>query len=427
MTVITFFIKPATPQFATECITRCDPNAIRCYVPHPTNCKYYLDCIRKAGATQFVQYSIQECGLHYFFNPDTSKCDHLDEFICKQDPCVINKWTNGTTYPVPNSCNLYYKCQHTEDGMMIHTRQACQCENKLKYDTTISGTDDHDHCIKDTTNACSIVDNSRTTPKLERCKRFKIGDNKYIEDGSEKECATGQIFKSERCSCVWGELPTTPTVTTTVQPTSNGECIPSIHLDFSTILSTDPQLQGQDNVQVANGKGYFGGLSFIANPQLNNNILPIFIAKLKLKMDTSFSFGSNSLLKSCSGNPMASIQMYAERTNTKNKLITKVMISDFRAITVSNDKYDIYDNKEVTITLGFNREMVAVEVALSAAETDLQQVAFSNAPKDFLACNGALNVGQPFGGNGPFVGDIYDWKVWNGCDNIPVSMEYLFN
>ena len=84
MTVITFFIIPATPQFATECITRCDPNAIRCYVPHPTNCKYYLDCIREAGATQFVQYSIQECGLHYFFNPDTSKCDHLDEFICKQ-------------------------------------------------------------------------------------------------------------------------------------------------------------------------------------------------------------------------------------------------------------------------------------------------------------------------------------------------------
>lgn len=41
-------------------------------------------------------------------------------------------------------------------------------------------------------------------------------------------------------------------------------------------------------------------------------------------------------------------------------------------------QFQIYDNKEVTITLGFNREMVAVEVALSAAETDLQQVAFSN-------------------------------------------------
>jgi nitrite reductase/ring-hydroxylating ferredoxin subunit len=67
------------------------------------------------------------------------------------DPCILYNWPNGTTYPIPNTCNQYYKCLYTADKAYIHTRQACQCEYKTRYDSTDG------HCTADPTNSCSPI------------------------------------------------------------------------------------------------------------------------------------------------------------------------------------------------------------------------------------------------------------------------------
>ena len=67
------------------------------------------------------------------------------------DPCILYNWLNGTTYPIPNTCNQYYKCLYTPDKAYIHTRQACQCEYKTRYDSTDG------HCTADPTNSCSPI------------------------------------------------------------------------------------------------------------------------------------------------------------------------------------------------------------------------------------------------------------------------------
>lgn len=72
----------ATPAYSSSCIAQCPSTAITCLIPHPTNCKFYLECIREYGSTFFFNYNIKECGMHQFWNPAKGDCDHVDEFMC---------------------------------------------------------------------------------------------------------------------------------------------------------------------------------------------------------------------------------------------------------------------------------------------------------------------------------------------------------
>ena len=113
-----------------------------------------------------------------------------------------------------------------------------------------------------------------------------------------------------------------------------------ITFDFNTMQPNHYQFQGSGSVLISNGDAYLGGQSFIANPQLNNNIAAPFVLKFVIQPDPSgtISFDTVSLLNSCSGDPRASIEMYIERTTSR--LVTTIKVQNPSGLTATHTLYN---------------------------------------------------------------------------------------
>ena len=107
------------------------------------------------------------------------------------------------------------------------------------------------------------------------------------------------------------------------------------------------QFQGSGSVLISNGEAYLGGQSFIANPQLNNNIAAPFVLKFVIQPDPSgtISFDTVSLLNSCSGDPRASVEMYIERTTSR--LVTTIKVQNPSGLTTTRTLYNTVNKVSV--------------------------------------------------------------------------------
>jgi hypothetical protein len=116
------------------------------------------------------------------------------------------------------------------------------------------------------------------------------------------------------------------------------------------------QFQGSGSVLISNGEAYLGGQSFIANPQLNNNIAAPFVLKFVIQPDPSgtISFDTVSLLNSCSGDPRASVEMYIERTTSR--LVTTIKVQNPSGLTTTRTLYNTVN--KVSVYLMHNKVSV---------------------------------------------------------------------